>query len=557
MLVLSQAAAPMKKAKIAGLVVALLAVGGGAAFFLTRPKVPPTPVTEGGPRPPGAVAQTTGKMRVMCTEPGKPISPRIYGIAFADAPKELGATQHRWGGNTTSRYNVELGGAWNTASDWFFQNVKVDSTETFLDKAEKSGGTAAVTVPILGWVAKDTTSYSFPVAEYGNQNKVDPEDEKKDKGDGMTTSGVELTADPARANVKSTPEQVKAWVSKLREADKKAGKRRIQQWILDNEPALWNSTHRDVHPWPVTYDELMEKTLAYSKAVREADPEGEIAGPAAWGWPEYFYSAKDAKEGFFWSPDRKAHGGEPLLAWYLRKLRAEGEKDKKRYLDVLDIHFYPQGENIQNKDMTGGEDVYTVQRRFRATRALWDKSYVDESYIKDRIYLIPRMKELIEENYPGTKLQIGEWNFGAEQHVSGALAVAEAFGRFAEFGVDSAFYWQAPKKESPAFQGFLAYRNYDGKGAHFLDELVKTEAPFGSSLFVSRDPKTKNLVAIFLNFESDKELDATVDWAGCGAQLKRKFVYSATSKAFVEEKGGALDHVKLPPYSITVMELGS
>ena len=135
-------------------------------------------------------------------------------------------------------------------------------------------------------------------------------------------------------------------------------------------------------------------------------------------------------------------------------------------------------------------------------------------------------------------------------------AVAEAFGRFAEFGVDSAFYWQAPKKESPAFQGFLAYRNYDGKGAHFLDELVKTEAPFGSSLFVSRDPKTKALVAIFLNFESDKELDATVEWAGCGAQLKRKFVYSAANKAFAEEKGGTLDHVKLPPYSITVMELG-
>ncbi len=87
------------------------------------------------------------------------------------------------------------------------------------------------------------------------------------------------------------------------------------------------------------------------------------------------------------------------------------------------------------------------------------------------------MQELIAENYPGTKLQIGEWNFGAEQHVSGALAVAEVLGRFAEFGLDSAFYWQAPKKDLPVFQGFLAYRNYDGKGARFHDELVKSEAP--------------------------------------------------------------------------------
>ena len=545
----------MKKAKVFGIGFVGLLVVGGAGWFLTRPKVPPTPVAEGGPRPPGVSPQTTAKMRVLCTEPGKPISPRIYGIAFADAPKELGATQHRWGGNTTSRYNPELGNAWNTASDWFFQNVKIDSVETFIGKAEASGGTAAVTVPMLGWVAKDTTSYSFPVAEYGAQSKVDPEDEKKDRGNGQTSSGVDLSADPARANVKSTPEMVGAWVKKLREADKKAGKRRVTQWILDNEPALWNSTHRDVHSWATTYDELMEKTLQYAKVVREADPEGEIAGPSAWGWPEYFYSAKDAKEGFFWSPDRKAHGGEPLLAWYLQKVRAEGEKDKKRYLDVLDVHFYPQGENIQNRDMTGGEDPYTVQRRFRATRALWDKSYLDESYIKDRIYLIPRMQQLIAENYPGTKLQIGEWNFGAEQHVSGALAVAEAFGRFAEFGVDSAFYWQAPKKELPAYQGFLAYRNYDGKGAQFYDELVKTEGSFGSSIFVSRDPKTKAMVAILLNFEADKELDATVDWGGCGnAALKRKFVYAGKG-TFTEEKGGSATNLKLPPYSITVLEL--
>lgn len=545
----------MKKGKIFGLVAVVAVVGAGAGYVLTRPKAPPVATAEGGPRPVGVGPVGAGKMRVVCTEPGKPINPRIYGIAFADAPKELGATQHRWGGNTTSRYNPDLGNAWNTANDWFFQNVKIDSAETFLDKAEKAGGTAAITVPMLGWVAKDTTSYSFPVAEYGAQQKVDPEDEKKDKGNGVTATGVELSADPARANVKSTPEMVGAWVKKLRAIDQKLGKRRVVQWLLDNEPALWNSTHRDVHSWPTTYDELLEKSLQYAKVIREADPEGEIAGPSAWGWPEYFYSAKDAKEGFFWAPDRKAHGGEPLLSWYLRKMREAGEKDKKRYLDVLDVHFYPQAENVQNKDMTGGDDPFTSQKRFRSTRALWDESYVDESYIKDRIYLVPRMRKIIDEAYPGTKLQVGEWNFGAEQHVSSALAIAETFGRFAEYGVDSAFYWQAPKKEQPAYQGFLAYRNYDGKGARFLDELVKSESFFGASIFVSRDPKTKAMVAVLINFEADKELDASIEWAGCQAPtIKRRFVYAGKT-GFVEEKGGTAESQKLPPYSITVLEL--
>ncbi len=548
----------MSRAKIALALALALPALGGAVYFLAKPRPPPVPENRGGPRVGGAPLQSSAKMLVKCTEPGTPISPRIYGIAFADAPKELGATGHRWGGNTTSRYNFQLGNAWNTGNDWFYQNVKVDSVDTFLEKAAASGGIAAVTVPMIGWIAKDTTSYSFPVSEYGPQAKVDPEPEKKDRGNGTSATGIELTADPARANVKSTPGMVKEWIEKIREQDRKLGKRRVTQWILDNEPALWNSTHRDVHPWPVTYDELWERTLAYARAIREADPEGEIAGPAAWGWPEYFYSAKDAKEGFFWAPDRKAHGNEPLIAWYLRRLKEEEAKGKKRLLDVLDVHFYPQAEGVQNKDMTGGEDPFTVQRRFRSTRALWDPSYKDESYIKDRIYLIPRMKQLISENYPGTKLQIGEWNFGAEQHVSGAVAIAETLGRFAEFEVDSAFYWQAPRKESPAYQGFVAYRNYDGKGARFLDELVKTEASLGSSLFVSRDPRTKKYVAIALNFEADKEQDAAIEWSGCGnVALKRRFVYAGKAGGALAEEAspGTATAVKLPPYSITVMEL--
>ena len=51
---------------------------------------------------------------------------------------------------------------------------------------------AALTVPILGWVAKDTTSYSFPVAEIGPQRAVDPY--KPDAGDGYSRSGKPIPA---------------------------------------------------------------------------------------------------------------------------------------------------------------------------------------------------------------------------------------------------------------------------------------------------------------------------------------------------------------------------
>src|SRR5690348_4703580 len=123
---------------------------------------------------------TTGKISAMtplaveCSNPGQPVSPTIFGIAFADADKDLNATAFRWGGNTTTRYNWRIG-AWNTAHDWFWQNIKIDSYEVFLEKAGKLGGRAAITIPMIGWAAKDTKSASFPVSVFGPQDKTDPD----------------------------------------------------------------------------------------------------------------------------------------------------------------------------------------------------------------------------------------------------------------------------------------------------------------------------------------------------------------------------------------------
>ncbi len=41
--------------------------------------------------------------------------------------------------------------------------------------------------------------------------------------------------------------------------------------------------------------------------------------------------------------------------------------------------------------MTGDSDFRIRPGRIRSTRALWDPSYTDESWIKDRVELIPRL----------------------------------------------------------------------------------------------------------------------------------------------------------------------
>ena len=85
----------------------------------------------------------------------------------------------------------------------------------------------------------------------------------------------------------------------------------------------------------------------------------------------------------------------------------------------------------------------------------------------------------------------------------------EALGRFGEQNLTSAFYWAYPPNQSPEFYAFHAFRNYDGKGGRFQDELVYSEAPPQSSLWVSRDPSGTK---IDRNFYLDEAMAITVDF---------------------------------------------
>jgi hypothetical protein len=508
-----------------------------------------------------------GRFLVDCRDPGRAISPLIYGIAtwYADeAPHqwETGATARRWGGNATSRYNWELGNAWSLNHNWFFRNAPVSGTkgfsyETFLAENRAHGARTALTVPMLGWVAKDTSSYSFPVKELGPQQATAWD--LPDAGNGIGRDGRPLDpGPPTRTSVPMPPEGIERWVRAIRSRDATRG-RSVDLYILDNEPMLWHETHRDVHPTPATYDELLERTIAYASAVRRADPGARIAGPASWGWLAYHFSARDAVAGTRWRPDRLSHGNVPLLPWYLRKVREHERKTGTRLLDVLDVHFYPAIPTM-GTGTQGATDPASAALRIRSTRSLWDASYRDESWIRERMRVIPLLRSWIEENAPGLGLSIGEWNFGAEGHMSGGLATAEALGRFGTEGVESAFYWTYPAARSPAFWAFRAYRDFDGAGGRFLDRSVPVRSGATlASLFASRDEDGRHLVAVLLNQDQRSPLDTTLELAGCGpVEALRAFEYAGGPEGFrsvaPEHRAGVVT-TTAPPWSITVLDL--
>ncbi len=494
---------------------------------------------------------------VDCRAKSRAISPYIYGVGGEVG--ELGATARRWGGNVTSRYNWQLGNAWNVGRDWFFENGKSPDYRQHIDDSFAQHVMAALTLPMIGWVAKDTSSVGFPRSVYGEQ-KASDQYRNGEPGNGEHKDGLPIRpGSPTLTSVEAPPEFIAQWVSAIREADRKRGARGVQLYFLDNEPSLWNSTHRDVHPDPVGYDELLDRTIRYASAVRAVDPDAQIAGPAEWGWSGYFYSAQDQLMGVGMRPDRRRHGDVPLIPWYLKQLADYERAHKTKLLDVLDVHYYPQAPDVFGKAKDA--NPATGALRIRATRSLWDPSYKDESWIADNVRLIPRLKEWIAQNKPGTKLSIGEYNFGGEQEVSGALAQAEALGRFGVEGVDYAFYWMTPPKDSPAFWAFRAYRNFDGKGGRFLDRSLRTRAVPGVSLFASADESGKHLVLIALNLDPQAPVEAKLELSGCAkpAQVDR-FVFSGETRGLVKmnPSAGASPLVStLPPYSITVLDLSA
>jgi hypothetical protein len=522
-----------------------------------------TPVARSTPSvEPSNLARVT--VGVDCRAKATRINPMIYGINYypMHEPKRqaaqwlLGAAARRWGGNAASTYNWEID-AWNTGKDWFFENIAAPSYTEFLKENAAHGMVGAITVPMMGWVAKDKTSWSFPVSVFGRQQATDQW--HPDAGNGKDEAGKSIPAGPqTRVYVPISPAFVKRWVETIRQEEARAGRRSIQMYILDNEPMIWSTTHRDAHPTPLSYDELVQRTIDYGTAIREADPDVLIAGPAEWGWTNYMYSAKDQAAGpLVLSPDRRAHGDLPVVVHYLRALAAHEKRTGIRVLDVLDLHGYPYAERVG----TDAGDAEVAALRIRTTRMLWDPIYVDESWVKEPVRLLPRMREWIEQNYPGRGMSIGEWNFGGEGHMSGGLATAEALGRYGQYGATAAFYWVYPPEDSPTMWAFRAYRNYDGKGGHFLDWSTPTRAAANVSLFASRDESGGRLVAVVLNFSRNDAVAAQIDVASCG-RVAAQHVYSYAggvggfvTMANLKPPDAQGISFALAPYSMAVVDL--
>jgi hypothetical protein len=417
----------------------------------------------------------------------RPIDPNIYGVAHASTAElnDLNSPLNRNGGNNTTRYNWQLN-ADNRGNDWYYESIADNSAtagergDSFYSNTRAANAQPMLTIPTIEWVAKVGSNRSklasFSVAKYGAQTGTDWQ-WFPDAGNGVRTNGQFVTGnDPNDANVPSTSTLQQAWVQHLvgRWGTNASGG--LRYYILDNEPSLWHSTHRDVRPTSPTMNEIRDKTIEFAQKIKAVDASALVVGPEEWGWSGYFYSGYDQQWGSLngWGslPDRNNHGGADYLPWFLDQMRQRHSSTGQRLLDVFTVHYYPQGGEFS-------DDVSTAmqQRRNRSTRSLWDPNYVDETWINDRVQLIPRLKGWVNANYPGTQIGITEYNWGAENHINGATTQADVYGIFGREGLNMGARWATPAASTPTYKAMKMYRNYDGNKSTFGDTSVAATVP--------------------------------------------------------------------------------
>lgn len=450
-----------------------------------------------------------------------PISPNIYGwnagASNLTRMSQLKIPTARWGfGNPSTRYNWKTQVA-NRASDYFFENIPGSNgdSDVYVATAVSKGILPIIPITTIGWIAKGTgKTCSYSVAVYGAQSQSDG-----DCGNGRRSSdGAWLTADPSVTSFASGSAWSAEWVGHL------LGKG-MHFYQLDNEPGIWNSTHHDVHPNRTTYDEMKSALVSHGSAIKGADPQAQILGPVSWGWTEYFYLSYLNGSGN--NPDHDAHGD--FIPWYLNQAKNYESAQGVRILDYLDLHYYPQNNGIYS----GNVDDVTNAARLKSTRSLWDASYSDPSWIGTPIRLIPRMRDWVGQNYPGTKTAITEYSFGAPDSLAGAITQADVLGIFGREGLDLATLFWTPQEKNFGENAFSLYRDYDGAGAQFgsVSILASTSGVDTVTAYASEVNAGKVTVVLINKTTAQAPVHLTLAGVGVGG--------SGTWRAFAFGQGGS------------------
>ena len=478
-----------------------------------------------------------------------PIDPNIYGIAsFGLDPQfaaEIRVPNVRWGGDTTTRYNW-LADSSNFGFDWYFLGgggeadpVPSASVDQMISTYGAAGARALVTIPIIPFVNRSSTlTCSFPVSEYGPQQKVDPDGSLPDGqtcGNGVSLFGNKLVdADIYSNHVDNSVSLEQGWLEHLIAAFQTAANGGVPYYQLDNEPYEWFYTHHDVMPNGATYQQIAALGEEYAAMIKQSDPSAQVFGPSDFS-------------GQGWIGNPRQQNGLYAGQYYLQQMAAYQQSHGQRILDYFDEHYYAAS--------------FDDASELASTRTLWDPSYLglSGSPFNAPIELIPRFHGWIQQFYPGTKLSISEYGFSKGRNwLVDALTQADVLGIFGREGLDFANLWTIPMPPPPVLTVFRMFRNYDGQGGEFGNVSVQSSSSNQGKLSIYGALRSSDhaLTVLVIN-KTTQPIGTALSLANFSGQFASVYSFSGADPSDILRVGdlgvvsNQIDY-DFPAYSVTL-----
>ena len=516
------------------------------------------------------------------------ISPYIYGINSLTESDvtALSPGLVRFGGNEASDYNWKLH-TYNTGSDWWFNSYSLGNIDSvqFTSFTKSSGSQMLTTMPMLDWVAK-SSGYSFSVQKYGPQCASQPGN--PDEGNGYETDcQTQVVNDPndayyplvdAPTNCPSGTSDGTTCLDRETWAQALAGAfgsgtcsvpytaiNSCHFYDMDNEPEIWNGSHRDIHPAKPGYTELLNSFEQEGTALKSWDPSAVRFGPIPCCWS------------FLWSSgptgdDKNAHAGIDYAPWFINRAYWMDQISGNRTLDVFDMHAY-FGDNINNSGYTNAQLRAEVPKY---VRTYWDPTYYiagdDANWItttqpnRGVNLLIPRMKAMLNAIYPGTPLSFSEWeSFFSNWEFTTALSDADAYGVMGREGLSFSTRWGGPSaidgntnEPDPNYTSFKLWTNYDGAHHGFGTLSISDQSPANPDLFVSYAALNSTgtaMTIMVLNKDAGNTASVTFNLAGFNATSYTSYTVSSINPTVIvsSQSRGWSNTQSFAPFSITLL----
>jgi hypothetical protein len=524
-------------------------------------------IAAGGVIPPSVPPASQVNFAIDSTQDVRSISRFIYGMnGWTAVGRPANLTLSRSGGNRMTAYNWETNAS-NAGSDYFNQNddflgggtTPNGAVAPGIVAARNAGAGIVVTMPTIGYVSADKNGG-------GDVNQTP----------NYLSTRFKVSRPRKGAALSTTPDTTDAFVNQdeyihfLDQAYPGAFASTTNPIMvdLDNEVDLWAFTHarlRGDATSPVatqagnkiTYAEVVQLSVDYASAAKDVNPAVQILGPVNYGWGGYtdLQGAPDA-------------GGRDFLNFYLQQMSAAGATAGRRLLDALDVHWYPEAQGGGVRITNNDNSAAVVAARKQAPRSLWDPAYTETSWITQccsggPIRLLPRLKDKIAANYPGTKLAITEYNYGGANHISGALAQADVLGIFGREGLYAATLWPLEQNNSFIYGGFEIFRNYDGANGSFGDTSIRASSSdiVSASVYASVTAGNAGRMVIVAINKGDSAQTAGIAVTHT-TQFRTAQVYQLTSASSVPQRQSDISitltnafQYSMPANSVTTLVL--